>query len=94
MSTPRNTRRTRQHVLERDHYECQLRYRGCTWAATEVHHQHSITERELRRADTTHPDDCVAACRNCRTKMIERQRQAGQIRMNAARRARQKARTP
>ena len=35
----RNWRRTRQEVLERDNYECQLMLEGCLYAATEVHHR-------------------------------------------------------
>lgn len=86
----RNSRRTRQEVLERDHYECQLRYTGCTWAATEVHHIHSIAERQIRRADATDPDDCIAVCAPCHAKTSEKQRLAGQQRVNAIRAARRK----
>jgi len=31
-------RRARKLALQRDHYLCQLRLRGCTRLATEVHH--------------------------------------------------------
>jgi 5-methylcytosine-specific restriction endonuclease McrA len=86
----RNSRATRQTVLERDHFECSLKYDCCTWAATEVHHVHSITERQIRRADATNPDDCIAVCAPCHARVTERQRLAAQQQMNAIRAARRK----
>lgn len=83
-----NARATRQTVLERDHWECQLRYDGCSWAATEVHHVHTVADRQLRRADHTNPDDGVAACKPCRQRAMDRRRLAAQQQINAARAAR------
>jgi 5-methylcytosine-specific restriction endonuclease McrA len=76
--------------LRRDNRECQLRYDCCTWSATEVHHVHSIAERQIRRADATNPDDAVAVCAPCHKRVTERQRLAAQQRMNALRAARRK----
>lgn len=86
----RNSRATRQEVLARDHGECQLRFDCCTHTATEVHHVHSIAERQIRRADATNPDDAVAACGPCHVKITDRQRVAAQQRMNAVRAGRRK----
>jgi 5-methylcytosine-specific restriction endonuclease McrA len=86
----RNSRATRQEVLTRDHWECQLKYPGCVWAATEVHHVHSIAERQMRRADATDPDDAIAVCKPCHERVTAKQRQAGQMRVNAARKARKR----
>jgi 5-methylcytosine-specific restriction endonuclease McrA len=89
-----NPRATRAEVLERDHFECQLRYDGCVWSATEVHHVHTVADRAVRRADTGDPDDAVAACKPCRDKVIARQRQASQAQINAMRAARKRGVTP
>lgn len=86
----RNSRKARQQVLERDAYECQLKYPGCTWTATEAHHVVSIAEREIRRAEATDPDGYIAVCGSCHARVTAKQRVAGQQRMNAVRKARKR----
>lgn len=82
-------RRVRAQVLQRDHYECQLRYpSSCTHVATEVHHTNSIAARGLRRADAIDPEECVAVCGPCHKFVTERQRRAGQLRSESIRRKR------
>lgn len=82
----RNWRRTRQEVLDRDSYECQLRFDGCTGSAIEVHHMHGVAASGLGRRDAGgHPDDCIAVCPPCHAKVTEKQRRAGQLRANKLR---------
>lgn len=82
----RNWRRTRQQVLDRDRYECQLRYEGCTFTAMEVHHRVSVAASGLGRRDAGGDAcDCIAVCQSCHRKITERQKRAGQQRANALR---------
>ena len=87
----RNWRRIRQQALERDNFECQLRYDGCIWAATEVHHRAGIAASGLLRgAAEDDVDMCVSACQPCHQKISARQSRAAQAQLNANRAARRK----
>jgi 5-methylcytosine-specific restriction enzyme A len=84
----RNWRHVRQEVLERDHYECQLRLHGCIWTATEVHHRAGLMG--LSRAEAVDCDDCMAVCAPCHGAVTRRQAVAAQQRLNAVRAARRR----
>lgn len=81
-------RKARQVVLERDAFECQLRYDCCTFSATEVHHTGGL--HGLSRAEAVDPETCVAVCSPCHAKVTARQSVAAQQRLNAVRAARKK----
>jgi 5-methylcytosine-specific restriction enzyme A len=77
----RNWRRTRQQVLDRDHYECQARFTGCTGVAIEVHHKVGIAAQGLARRDADgEPEECISVCPSCHATLTERQRKAGAAR--------------
>ena len=50
----------RQRVLQRDGFQCQLRYDGCTGTATQVDH---VISRANGGLDTL--DNTQAACQSC-----------------------------
>lgn len=54
---PPDWERRRRRILRRDHHTCQLRYPGCTIAATEIDH--------ADRGDDHSDDNLQAACRWC-----------------------------
>lgn len=54
---PPDWRKRRQHVLDRDGHQCQLRLPGCTHDATEVDH--------ITPGDDHSEGNLRAACRNC-----------------------------
>ena len=84
----RNWRKGRQDVLERDHFECQLRFDGCLFAATEVHHRNGL--QGLTRAEAVDMDECIAVCSPCHRRITQRQAVAAQQRLNAVRAARKR----
>ena len=84
----RNWRRTRQEVLDRDLYECQLRFEGCLFTATEVHHRDGL--QGLARAEALDMVRCVATCKPCHDRITQRQSVVAQQRLNAVRQARKR----
>ena len=84
-------RKIRQEVLERDSYECQLRYDCCIFTATEVDHLAGIAASGMAR--NMAEDDasaCIAVCAPCHRKKTMRQSAAAQQQLNANRAARKK----
>ena len=75
-------------MLERDAFECQLRYDCCTFSATEVHHIGGLGG--LTRAQAVDPATCQAVCGPCHQRVTAKQSVAAQQRLNAARAARKK----
>ncbi|MBU6289955.1 MAG: HNH endonuclease [Chloroflexi bacterium] len=63
-------RRTRLVILERDHYQCQIKGSRCTHTATEVDHIIPITQGGSK----LDPTNLRAACHNCNNGRIDRQR--------------------
>lgn len=76
-------------ILERDHWQCQLRYPGCLIEATEVDHITNIARLGIPRS---HIDDTnlQAACHYCHGIKTAAERRAGQQRTRARRAARKK----
>lgn len=86
----RNWRKIRMQVLERDHFECQLRLAGCIWTATEVHHRAGISASGLARRQAESDDACIAVCQPCHQIVTARQSVAAQKQLNAVRAARRR----
>jgi 5-methylcytosine-specific restriction endonuclease McrA len=70
----RQSRKTRDQVLERDNHQCRLKLICCTGSGTEAHHLHGLQGRA--RSDATNPDEMVATCRPCHRLITEQQRMA------------------
>lgn len=77
-------RKTRQAVLERDKYRCQLRYDGCLGHATECDHTINLASVGTPRRDAINPDDCQAVCRPCHAEKTKQERRAGKRRPKPA----------
>jgi 5-methylcytosine-specific restriction endonuclease McrA len=58
----RKWRRTRQQVLERDGYRCQLKLDGCTTRATHVHHVYG-------KGGGDDPAGLLSSCEHCNLKV-------------------------
>jgi 5-methylcytosine-specific restriction protein A len=58
-------RKVRVTVLQRDKYQCQLRYTGCAGHATEVDHITNLATTHTARRDAIEPDECQAVCKPC-----------------------------
>jgi 5-methylcytosine-specific restriction endonuclease McrA len=87
----RNWRKIRQEVLERDAFECQLKFQGCTWAATEVHHRAGIAASGLLRGKAEDEASmCISVCQSCHQRISAKQSRAAQAQLNANRAARRK----
>ena len=87
----RSWRKVRMEVLERDNFECQLRFDCCIWAATEVHHTTGIAGSMLARGMVQDEADfCVSVCAPCHQRVSARQSRAAQQQMNALRAKRRK----
>jgi 5-methylcytosine-specific restriction enzyme A len=59
----------RKRILERDRYQCRLRYRGCTHRATQVHHL-----RYTKRMGGESDRDLIAVCVSCHDRETARNR--------------------
>ncbi|QKT09216.1 HNH endonuclease [Gordonia sp. X0973] len=68
----------RLDILRRDGWKCQLRYRGCVSAATEVDHRN--------RGDDHRPENLQAACARCHATKSSREGAEQRARMRALRR--------
>lgn len=82
---PPTPRHVRVRVLERDDWQCQLGYPGCTYHATEVDHIESTAAIGVSREHVTE-DGCQAVCSSCHSIKTAAEKRAG-IQTRAARRA-------
>ena len=83
----------RVHVLERDGWQCQLGYPGCTFVATEVDHIASTAAVGVSR-EQVDADGCQAVCASCHAVKTAAEKRAGIAASNARRAARRKLPKP
>lgn len=65
---------TRIRVLERDEWQCQLGYDGCTYHATEVDHIIGVAALGVDRAQANDADGLQSVCAACHARKTEAQR--------------------